>query len=203
MADKHLQYRSDLNKHLIKTASGHLANECVPPVACTRCAAGTTKRIITIVFAGLTICPCSNWPTRSFIVIDGDPNGTFTVTQTGGDPCIWTGAGPSFEIEIYTGTGCGGAYRNNVIFDTFIYLDFYSATSWVLEMAAGIRFGSPAPEPGRPVLFFKGFDNSTHDDCTNPPLFNNDFVVNCCLDPNFLGAYLPCGSYGGTATLST
>jgi len=59
MADKHLQYRSDGNNHLVAltTTTGHLANECNAVVVypCTTCTIAQPNAVVTTDAAG---APC-------------------------------------------------------------------------------------------------------------------------------------------------
>lgn len=69
------------DNHLKKRGSGHLANGCTPATPCSGCSVTGTPLTMTLTASGITLSCPGTWV--------GTPNGTFTLTQTGGGSCTW------------------------------------------------------------------------------------------------------------------
>ncbi len=84
----------------IKTHDPASPSPCCCTVACSDCST-TTPGTMTVSVTGISLClACQQLETSGiYVSFTGDPNGTWTVTQTA-DPCVWSYTYDSSEFQV-------------------------------------------------------------------------------------------------------
>jgi len=186
-------------KILIDQGKVQLCRCCGVP--CEFCS-GATPRTITVVFDGITYCECSyNRPGPPITSCEMDvepnvsPNGTFVLTQTVANPCLWrkVTALTSGHVNYYPSTDCTGSPVSTTLHSHIVEFEVF--TGGLINFNA--YYSSTSTPSSASVYTFSHNESSPGCPGSLGPITNG--VEHCAYDATDL--YDASNYYAGTATV--